>query len=86
MAAAADDPAGDPVARLGLDPGRQPLVGGAHLGDLLAFGERVRERVDPRLAQPLQLLPPVGEDVGFERSVGVSVGARLERAYESASR
>ena len=59
----ADDPPGDPVARLGLDPRRQPLVRSAHLGDLLALGELGRERIDPRLPQALQLLPPVAENV-----------------------
>ena len=48
VAAAADDPAGDAVAGLGLDARRQALVRGAHLGDVLAFVEAVRERVDRR--------------------------------------
>jgi hypothetical protein len=39
-------------------------VGGAHLGDVLAFAELVRERVHPALADALQLLAPVPEDVG----------------------
>ncbi len=63
VAAAADDPAGDAVTRLGLHARRQALVGRPHLGDVLAFGELVRERLDPRLAQALQLLAPVLEDV-----------------------
>ena len=63
VAAAADDPAGDAMAGLGLDARRQPLVRGAHLGDVLAFVEPVRERVDARLAHPLELLAPVAEDV-----------------------
>ena len=64
VAAAADDPAGDAVPGVGLDPRRQALVRGAHLGDVLAFAEPVRERVDAALADPLQLLAPVPEDVG----------------------
>ena len=64
VAAAGDDAPGDAVARLGLHPRRQPLVGGPHLGDVLALGELVRERLDPGLADPLQLLAPVAEDVG----------------------
>ena len=64
VAAAADDPARDPVPGVGLDPRRQALVGGAHLGDVLAFVEAVRERLDAALAQALELLPPVAEDVG----------------------
>ena len=43
VAATGDDPPGDPVARVGLDPGRQALVGGPHLGDVLALGELMRE-------------------------------------------
>ena len=54
--AAADDAPGDAVARVGLDPRRQALVGGADLGDVLAFAEPVRERVDAGLANPLELL------------------------------
>ena len=76
VAAAGDDPAGDPVARLGLDPRRQPLVRGPHLGDVLALGELVRERLDPRLPDPLQLLPPVAEDVG---ELLASLAARSSR-------
>ena len=74
VAAAGDDPPRDPVPRLGLDPRRQPLVRGPHLGDLLAPGELVRERLDPRLADPLQLLAPVAR--GRRR-------ARVRRARSS---
>ena len=82
VAAAGDDPPGDPVARLGLDPRRQPLVRGPHLGDVLAPGELVRERLDPRLADPLQLLPPVREDVGESAGLLLRVGSLIEaRAY-----
>ena len=63
VAAAGDDPPRDPVAGVGLHPRRQPLVRRPHLGDLLAFRELMRERVDPGLAHALQLLPPVAEDV-----------------------
>ena len=55
VAAACDDPARDPVGRLGLDPRRQALVRGPDLGDLLAVGEIVRERLDARLPQALEL-------------------------------
>ena len=47
VAAAGDDPARDPVPGVGLDPRRQALVRGPHLGDVLAFAELVRKRVDP---------------------------------------
>ena len=60
--APADQPPGDPMPRLGLDPRRQPLVRRPHLADLLAVGELGRERVDPRLPQPLELLPPVARE------------------------
>ena len=63
VAAAGDDPARDPVPRVGLDPGRQALMGGAHLGDVLPLGELVRKRLDPGLSQPLELLAPVAKDV-----------------------
>ncbi len=94
VAAAGDDPAGDPVARLGLDPRRQPLVRGPHLGDVLAPGELVRKRLDPRVPDPLQLLAPVAKNVGeiFLFSHGLRAsgskqvggrGRRPERAYFS---
>jgi hypothetical protein len=70
VTAAGDQAAGDAVARLGLDPRRQPLVGGAHLGDVLAPGELVRKRLDPRVANPLQLLAAVAKYVGELRLVG----------------
>ena len=49
---------------------------GPHLGDVLAVGELVRERLDPGLPESLELLAPVGEDVG-------ELGAQslLTRAY-----
>jgi hypothetical protein len=64
VAAAGDDATGDAVAGVGLHPGCQALVGGAHLGDVLAAGELVRKRLDPRLADPLQLLAAILEDLG----------------------
>ncbi len=63
MTTAGDDPAGDAVARVGLHPRRQPLVRGPHLGDVLAAGELVRKRLDPRLADPLQLLAAIAKNV-----------------------
>jgi hypothetical protein len=39
-------------------------VGGAHLADLLPPRELVRERLDPGLADPLELLAPIAKDVG----------------------
>ena len=57
VAAAGDDAPGDPVAGLGLEPRRQPLVGGPHLGDLLALGEAVREGVDAGIAQRSSFSP-----------------------------
>ncbi len=59
--AAGDQPAGDAMVRLGLQPRRQALVRGPDLADLLPLGELVRERIDPLRPQPLQLLPPLGE-------------------------
>jgi hypothetical protein len=38
-------------------------VGGADLGDLLAFGEVVRERLDPGPAKTVELLAAIPEDV-----------------------
>ncbi len=64
VAPSADEPPRDPVARLGLDPRRQPLVRRPHLADVLSLGELRRKRIDPRLPQPLQLLPPVTKNVG----------------------
>jgi hypothetical protein len=63
VSAAGDDPASDAVAGLGLDSRRQPLVGGAHLGDVLTLGELVREGLDPGIPDPRQLLPAVAENV-----------------------
>ncbi len=63
VAAPANQPAGDSVARLGLDPRRQALVRRPHLTDLLTVGELGWKRIDPRLPQPLQLLPPIAENV-----------------------
>src|SRR5262249_29891661 len=57
-------PPRDPVARVGLDPRREALVRGPHLGDLLAFLEGVRKRLDPVRPQALQLLAPVTKNVG----------------------
>ena len=45
-------------------PGRQALVRGPHLGDVLALGELVRERLDAGIPDPPQLLAPVAKDVG----------------------
>ena len=69
VAAAGDDPPGDPVARVGFDPRRQPLVGGPHLGDVLAPGELVRKRLDPGVADPPELLAAIPEYVGKFRLV-----------------
>jgi hypothetical protein len=38
-------------------------MGYPHLADLLALVELRRKRIDPRIPQPLQLLPPVTENV-----------------------
>src|SRR5215218_6594010 len=64
VAAAGDDPAGDAVPRVGLHPGDQTLVGRPHLGDVLTTLEFVREWIDPRRPDPLELLAAVPEDVG----------------------
>jgi len=64
VAAPSDDPPSDPVPGIRLNPGRQPLVSRANLPNLLPFLKRMRKRIDPNLANPLQLLPPVAEDVG----------------------
>jgi hypothetical protein len=58
------DPPRHPVSGLGFGARRQPLVLGPHRGDLFAVGELVRERLDPGLADPPELLATVAEDVG----------------------
>ena len=63
MAAPGGDPSRDAAAILGLGAGGEPLVRGANLGDLRAPLVRMRERLDARFAQPLQLLAPLGEEV-----------------------
>jgi len=45
-------------------------VGRADLGDLLAIRELMREWLDPRLANPLQLCSPVGEHVSSAALLG----------------
>ena len=61
----ADEPARDPVARNRSPPPPQPLVRGPHLGDRLPPVELVRERLDPGVAQPLELLPALAEEIGL---------------------
>ena len=82
VAAAGDDPPRDPVARLGLRAGDEALVAAPHLGDLLALGERVRERVEARLAQALKLLAPLAEEV---RGLGLGRVGALGLAHRAAS-
>ena len=64
-------------ARLGLDPGRQPLWAAAprRCPRVRRLG---REGVNPRLAQALQFLPPVTEDIESPRVVSLVIcSARL---------
>ena len=72
VAAAGDDAAGNAVAGVGFGAGGEPLVSGAHLRDLLPFAELMRERLDARVPQPLQLLAAVAEDVGEVLSLGLA--------------
>ena len=65
VAAPGGDPSRDPAPVLGLGAGGEPLVRGSNLGDLRASLERMRERLDPCFAQSLQLLPPLGEELGL---------------------
>src|SRR5688572_8428124 len=69
MAAAGGDPSRDPESVLGLGAGGQALMRGPDLGDLRAPLVRVREGLYARLAQPLQLLAPLGEEVGLRTLV-----------------
>jgi hypothetical protein len=64
VAAAGDDATGNAVARVGLHTRRQPLVGGPHLGDVLALGELVRKRLDAGVPDATELLAPVAQYVG----------------------
>ena len=50
------DPPRHPVARVGFGARGQPLVLGPHRGDVFAVGELVRERLDPGVADPPELL------------------------------
>ena len=60
----AGEAAGDAVAVAGLLARLDPLVRFAHRGDLGAVREAVRVRLDARLPQPLELRPPLGEQIG----------------------
>src|SRR6185312_5106191 len=53
-----------PVARGGFGPRREPPVLGPHRGDLFPSGELVRERLDPGVPDPPELLAPVLQYVG----------------------
>jgi hypothetical protein len=75
MATPGGDPSRDPAPVLGLGAGGEPLVRSSNLGDLRASLERVRKRLDARLAQPLQLLPPLSEKLGLGRRVIAHVNA-----------
>ena len=56
---------GDPVAIAGLLARLDALVRFPDRRDLRAVRESVGERLDARLAQALELRPPVGEQVGL---------------------
>ena len=64
LAAAGDEAAGDRWETSVSSPGAQAGVRGPHRRDRLNAVELVRERLDARSAQGLQLAPAVGEDVG----------------------
>ena len=49
---------------MGAAAGKEALVRGANLGNVLALGELVRKRLDPRVPDAPQLVPPVAENVG----------------------
>ena len=61
LTAASGQATGDAVALGGLLAGRQPRVGGPHRGDRLDSVELVRERVDARGAQRLELAAAGGQ-------------------------
>ena len=66
VTAAGAQPAGDPVAVIRLGAGLEALVGLPDRGDLGPAREGVREGLDPRLAQALELCPSLGEKVRGE--------------------
>jgi hypothetical protein len=63
MTAPRGQPPGHPVADVGLLTRLEAFVAGAHLGDLGALAERVRERVAPALPQALQLRAPLPDQL-----------------------
>jgi hypothetical protein len=65
VAAARGNPAGDAASVLRLVPGCETLVRATDVGDLRASLIRMRKGLDSRFAQPLQLLPPLGDEVGL---------------------
>jgi hypothetical protein len=58
-----NQPPGNPVPRLGLHPGSQPLMRRPNLSNVLLLGKLRRKRIDPSPPQPLKLLPPVTENI-----------------------
>ena len=76
VAAAGRDPPREPVAGVGLLAGPQAIVRGADRRDLGPAGVRVRERLDARLAQALELRPSLCEEAERVLFVGVQ-GKRL---------
>ncbi len=63
VAPAGGDPSGDPVALLGLVAGLEALVGSANAADLDPIFELVREGLDSGIAEPVELLAALGEQV-----------------------
>ena len=82
--AAGGHPAGDAVGGVGLLAGGEALVRSPDLGDLGAVGVLVRERLDPRLAQALELRPPFGENLRLGL-LGLTHGASLTPGSYAAS-
>ena len=70
MTPARGQPAGDPDAVLGLGAGLHPLVRIANGRDLGTVGKSMREGLDALLAQTLQLLAPLGEQVALGLGLG----------------
>ena len=64
MAAPSHEAPGDPIAIVGLLAGLDPLVRFPDRGDLGPVREAVWVRLDARLAETLELGPPLGEQVG----------------------
>jgi hypothetical protein len=64
VTAAGRDAASRAVAGVGFVSGGQVVMPRVDLADLDAIGERARKRIEPVLPEALELLPPLGQQVG----------------------